>query len=194
MEDIQKEIEQLKDECLKKDGAPRKNCDRDKLFRLIELQAQVPDGPITENAPENVGELQEEYDKLVNRIFDREDEDGPKIKKGTTAKQLSRFWVLKDMIRQPAPKEERISVKSLPGDKTEVKVAPGAPVVLEGKNEEGWKVLARIMPNGGKVVVKDYTAFRIQRGTDKPPHIEARMSNPNPNKNKVKARKAKFDI
>ena len=187
-------VEELKEECLTKKGAPRKNCDLEKLRELITLRSQVPDGPIIEDAPENIEKLQAEYEKLVKRIFDQEDEEGPVLRKGVTEKQLARFWVLQDKIRQPAPKPERISAKALPNGKMEVKVAPGAPVELEGKNEEGWKVLARIMPNGGRVVVEGYTHFRISRGSDKPPYVAPPIYNPNPNRKKAAEKAAKYNI
>ena len=194
MDDNEKRIEELKDKCLTKSGAPRKSCDLEELKELITLQAQVPDGPVIENAPNNIEKLKAEYDKLVGRMFDQEAEDGPELKKGVTEKQLARFWVLQDKIRQPAPRPERISTKSLPDGRLEVKVDPGPPVELEGKNEEGWKRIARIMPQGGRVVVKGYTHFRIDRGSDKPPYVAPPIYDPNPNKKKAEEKKRKYNI
>jgi hypothetical protein len=187
-------IEQLKEECLRKDGKPRKNCDRELLIELVTLQAELPEGPELEEAPDNIDKLKAEYDKLVNRIFDRDAEDGPELKPGVSAKQLARFSVLKDMIRQPTPRVQRISATTLADGSVEVKVDPGPPVNLEGKNDKGWKVLARIMPVGGKIKATGYTAFRITRGTDKPPHVAAPVYNPNPNRNKKAEKKKIYDI
>lgn len=185
------ELEQLKDECLRKDGTPRKTCDREKLIRLVELQAAKPQGPVIETAPDDTNKLRKEYDKLVKKLFIVGDE--VKLKKGATAKDMARFLALRDMLRQPEPKPERIETKVLP-DGIEVKVSPGPPVNLEGKNDLGWEVLARIMPQGGKVKVKGYTAFRISRGTDKPEHVELRLSTSNPNRKVTEKKKPQFDI
>ena len=194
MDDREKRIKELKDECLTQKGAPRKSCDLEKLRELITLQSQVPDGPIIENAPNDIEKLQAEYSKLVKRIFDQEAEDGPELRKGVTEKQLARFWVLQDKIRQPVPRPERISAKALPDGEMEVKVDPGPPVELEGKNDKGWKRLARIMPRGGRIRVKGYTHFRISRGTDKPPYVAPPIYNPNPNKKKAEEKKRKYNI
>jgi len=187
-------IKELKNECLRKDGKPRANCDREKLIELVTLQAEKPDGPIVEAAPDKIEKLQAEYDKLVNIIFDRTDEDNPKLREGVTEKQLARWLSLRDMIRQKEPEPERIETKVLKDGRTEVKVRKGPPVFLEGKNEKGWKVLAQIMPAGGKVKVRGYTAFRIARGTERTPYIAPPASNANPNAKVMRKGKPKYDI
>ena len=189
---MNEEIEQLKDECLRKDGKPRKNCDLEKLKRLVELQAEKPPGPAIEVAPDESGKLRAEYDKLVNKLFEVGDE--VKLKPKSMAKDLARWLALRDMLRQPEPKPERIEAKILPGGNVEVRVKPGPPVNLEGKNELGWKVLARIMPNGGVIKVRGYMAFRISRGTDKPQHVELNLSTSNPNRKISKKKKPRYDI
>jgi len=189
--DREKEIDLLKEECLTRKGKPRKNCDLEKLRRLIELKAETPDAPVVEDAPDNIKQLEGEYNGLVAKLFDR---TGPeiKLKEGATAKELARFYELKDMIRQPLPKSDRISAKVLPDKSIEVKVSKGPPVTLEGKNEIGWHTLARIMPDGGRIVTKKkYEAFRIIRGTDQPQYITLRTSTSNPNRNRKQNKKAK---
>ena len=122
-------IEELKSKCLRKDGKPRANCDLEELRELVTLEAEKPEGPIVEAAPDEIKKLQAEYDKIVNVIFDCTDEDNPKLREGHNDKLLARWLSLRDMIRQKEPEPERIETKVLKDGRTEVKVRKGPPVL-----------------------------------------------------------------
>ena len=202
------EIEALEKECLTKSGAPRKNCDLEKLRRLIELKAgDSLIMPEVEQAPDNIKKLRDKYYKLVWRIYEETPAgnidaviDGKpmklRIKPGATAKMMSEFIRLRDMVRQCEPKPERISLNKTVEGNIQIKVDSGPPVTLEGKTEHGrWDVIASIMPLGGRVAVPGdkYKSFRIVRGSDKPQYISPPGGNANPNR-KVSKKGKVIDI
>lgn len=192
---IEQEIKVLERECLTQKGKPRANCDLEKLRRLIELKAEGPELPEIEECPDDEKKLRSEYGRLVKILFDH---DGEKyaLKPKSKAKDLARWNELRDMLRQPEPKKDRISMKAVGDENIIVKVSAGAPVNLEGRQNGLWKSVARIMPLGGQVTVPvdKYQAFRISRGTDKPEFHEIIPKSANPNKKKDEKKEKGFDV
>jgi len=202
------EIETLERECLTKTGAPRKGCDHEKLVRLLELKSQEAVLlPVITKAPDDVKGLERKYRKLVDSIY-VEDPEGRinavmngkpvtlSMKKGVTAKMMSDFLRLRDKVRQPEPKPERVSLAKTPQGGIKVTVTKGPPVELEGKDQYGvWQIVAVIMPMGGTVTVPGdrYSEFRIVRGSDKPQYVAPPDSNPAPNR-KIEKKKKVIEI
>jgi len=195
---VKNEIELLKRECLTANGKPKKDCDLEKLRKLVELQASESfEVPVVENAPDDEKELKAKYDELVSRLFEIDPGTGDnRLRKGVTAKMLARWYRLRDKLRQPKPKAARVSVKPIAGGMVEVTIEKGPPVELEGQLEtDEWKIVAQVMSMGGRARIPAgrYKAFRIKRGTNQPEYHEPPVSSPVPKNKQSEKNKKQFD-
>jgi len=180
------ELEALKKKCLKIDGTPRKSADKEDLFRILELQANVPVEMTVEDF-DNLKQLQAEYEDLRKKCIKGNDKPDP----DATIKDLTRLISLKDMLGQNEPRSERIKFETQKDKSLKITVAKGPPVVLQGKDEkDNWVDIANIMFQGTVTLKKDkkYSALRLARGTRHPQYIEVRpvvMAPPGRNEGKV---------